>query len=270
MNTPQPNSSTDTHLIDKIRAMAPWHHDIQLTPTISTGKVFSETGRLSQAKNDGVSLISPRVRFLRQLDRLYPDGLTGLRFLDCACNAGGYCFWARERDAELAVGFDVRQHWIDQAKFVAENRTVEPVDRIEFFQSDLHDLPKRNLEPFDLVYFSGIFYHLPDPITGLKIAADLTRDILILNTAMDASGIKKLGLSFSLEDTEVVMSGVHGLAWFPNNPETVYAILKWMGFEDTVLVRDKVKNESGVRRVEILAARQPGRFDEIRDKAKEK
>ena len=47
---------------------------------------------------------------------------------------------------------------------------------------DLYDLPERGLEPFDLTIFKGIFYHLPDPVRGLKIAADLTKEALILDT----------------------------------------------------------------------------------------
>ncbi|MBX3417531.1 MAG: methyltransferase domain-containing protein [Pirellulaceae bacterium] len=251
-------------LVSEIRAMAPWHHDIALTPDLSTGRVFSETGRLLPPENQGVSLISPREKFLRRLQELYPAGMSGKSFLDCACNAGGYCFWAREQDVARAVGFDVRKHWIDQAKFVLQHRQVAPVDNIEFHEMDLYDLPQRNWEPFDLVYFSGIFYHLPDPITGLKIAADLTRDVLVLNTSMDNSGVETLGLKLSIEGTEPLMSGVHELAWLPNNPETLYAILRWMGFREMVLAADQTNPTSLRRRVEIYAAREPGRLDGIK------
>jgi tRNA (mo5U34)-methyltransferase len=76
----------------------------------------------------------------------------------------------------------VRDHWINQAKFIQENRTVGPTDGMRFEVADLYDLPKLGLEPFDFTLFKGIFYHLPDPITGLKAAADLTKEILVLDT----------------------------------------------------------------------------------------
>ncbi len=253
-------SESDAELIAAIRNLAPWHHDIQLTSAVSTGRVFSESGRLSPPENQGVSLISPREKFLRRLDELFPKGLTGKRLLDCACNAGGYCFWARERDVAAAVGFDVRAHWIEQAQFVQRQRIVQPTDRLEFWKLDLYDLPKRELQPFDLTYFSGIFYHLPDPITGLKIAADLTRDVLVLNTSMDNSGVSTLGLKLSMEGTEPLMSGVHELAWLPNNPETMFAILRYMGFHEMKLTNDQTNPTSNRRRVEIYAARTAGRL----------
>ncbi|MEQ1906595.1 MAG: hypothetical protein ABL888_20590, partial [Pirellulaceae bacterium] len=105
MSSPElPFIESEAELVAAIRALAPWHHDIQLRPAISTGKIFSESGRLAPPQNQGVSLISPREKFLRRLDELFPNGLAGKRLLDCACNAGGYCFWARERDVAAAVG----------------------------------------------------------------------------------------------------------------------------------------------------------------------
>jgi 23S rRNA G2069 N7-methylase RlmK/C1962 C5-methylase RlmI len=51
------------------------------------------------------------------LERLYPNGLDGKRFLDCACNAGGYSLLASDLGA-YSFGFDVRDHWIEQARFL--------------------------------------------------------------------------------------------------------------------------------------------------------
>ena len=148
-------------LIEQIRAMRPWHHDIEVNEELSTGKVFSPDGTLLPADNDKVSMISPRGRFESRANKLYPDGMAGKRFLDCACNAGAYCFYARELGAEMSYGFDVRKHWIDQAKFVQENRQGFPADRIEFQEMDLYDLPSQDLQSFDFTYFSGIkFKHV--------------------------------------------------------------------------------------------------------------
>ena len=249
-------------LVEQIRAMRPWHHDIEINDGVSTGKVFSPDGKLLPADNDNVSLISPRGLFESRAEALYPHGLSGKRFLDCACNAGAYCFYARELGADFSFGFDVRKHWIDQAQFVQQNRQGFPTDQIEFREMDLYDLPTLNLEPFDYTYFSGIFYHLPDPITGLKIAADLTRDILLLNTAAVAQSDNPLGMTMVYESTELVMSGVHRLAWFPNGPEILVEILKWLGFQEMKLSKDVI-NHKNRRRLEIVASRQKGRLDGV-------
>ncbi len=257
------SSDSVNELTRQVKQLAPWHHDIELTDEFSTGRVFSQTGTLTQAENDGVSLISPRKRFFRRMKQLFPDGLGGKHFLDCACNAGAYCFWARELDATRIVGFDVREHWINQAEFVRQHRTFAPVDRIEFHVQDLYDVPKLELDSFDLTYFSGIFYHLPDPITGLKIAADLTREILILNTSMLLDPNNPRGLTMARESRTLVMSGVHELAWFPNGPETLRDILLWLGFKEQKISMFNDKRDPPRSRIEIIAAREPGRLEQF-------
>lgn len=250
-------------LSEKIKAMRPWHHDIQLFDDFTTGRVFSPNGRLERVDNDGVSLISPRERFLSRLERIYPEGLSGKSFLDCACNGGGYCFWAREKDVARAVGFDVREHWINQAKFVQQHRTIFPTDRIEFHVMDLYDVPQKKLEPFDLTYFSGLFYHLPDPVTGLKIAADLTSDLLILSTSMMLDMENPRGMTLGYESQTKVMSGVHQLKWLPNGKETLREILKWLGFQEMKITFYQEKKEIQRSRIEIIAARTKNRLVDV-------
>ncbi len=249
-------------LVAEIKALQPWHHNLELTTDLTTGEIFSPDGRLLPKDNDGVSLITPKPRFLSRAKALYPDGLSGKRFLDCACNAGAYCFFSRELDADLAVGFDIREHWINQARFVQKNRTIEPTDRIEFEVMDLYDLPSKGYSPFEFVYFSGIFYHLPDPVTGLKYAADLCSDVLVLNTAMMAGDLETDGLTKMSESTERVMSGVYELAWFPNNVSTLTSILQWLGFKSMKITQDNI-NPAGRRRVEIIAGREAGRLEAL-------
>lgn len=256
-------------LTEQIREMAPWHHDIVLFDDFSTGKVFSPDGRLTKDKNGEVSLISPKPKFFRQLKALYPDGMKGARFLDCACNGGGYCFLAREYGCDSATGFDVRKHWIDQARFVQKHRTAGPTDNIDFHVLDLYDVPKQDFPQADFTYFSGIFYHLPDPVTGLKIAADLTKDIILVNTAMILDPNNPRGMTMAKESRTKVMSGVHELSWFPNGQETLVDILRWMGFVDfkvTMFNKNKAIERPGLARrsrIEIVASRQKGRLENL-------
>lgn len=278
---------TNEQLEARIRELAPWHHDIEINDQISTGKVFSPTGTLPIAENQGVSLISTRDYFINQLKSVFPDGTAGKRFLDCACNAGGYCFWAVEAGFESAYGFDVREHWITQGRFVKEHRAASlPSKSIELDVLDLYDLPQQDVGEFDMTYFSGIFYHLPDPVTGLKIAADKTRDVLYLNTAMMPPAIDEedepsqpCGMTMTIERTDTLMTGVHELSWFPNNPRTLYRILKWLGFQDIVItlfnrksvpncnLKEKAKTRNlSRRRIGMFAAREKGRLDQLRQK----
>src|SRR5438046_2699327 len=84
-----------------------------------------------------IAFRAPRQRFLQLLEKLYPNGLGGRRVLDCACNCGGYTFWAKEAGAGECFGFDVRKHWIDQAKFLLQHRAlIHDVDDMRFAVCD--------------------------------------------------------------------------------------------------------------------------------------
>ncbi len=261
MNEP----ATRQWLESQIRELGPWHHDISITDDVSIGNVFGKDQHrtLPRKHNDGVSLIEPREKFQERLRGIYPNGLGGKRFLDCACNAGVYCFLAREADAEFSFGFDVRDHWIRQADFIKQHRTVAPTDRIEFEVLDLYDLPARNLKPFDYTFFSGIFYHLPDPIHGLKLAAEVTTDIIVVNTASMYNPDNPGGLTpRRRSSSNFVMSGVSDMAWFPNGPKAILLILNWMGFREFKLTHFAKRGDR--HRFEVFAAREPGRLDDLR------
>ena len=106
-------------LREEIIRLGPWHHDVQVTPEISTS-VFLEAPEGTYSSSP--SFINPLDLLANTMHKVYPEGLERRTFLDCACNAGGYCFAAKELGASDCFGFDARKHWIDQARFLAENR----------------------------------------------------------------------------------------------------------------------------------------------------
>lgn len=249
-------------LINRIRELRPWHQNIRLTDSLQIMDAFDDEER-KRINNDNVSMIDFGGRFGEKVKMIYPEGLAGKRFLDCACNAGGYCFWARELGADEAIGFDVRKHWIEQAEFVRQNRTLGPVDQIQFRACDLMELPKLEMGQADLTLFKGIFYHLADPILGLKIAADMTREVLWFNSArcfMDNTE----SLYCTFEASEKLMSGVHALSWIPSGPSVVAKMLYWMGFVDIFHVFSKEYDDRpGFGRMELMASRVPGLLDRL-------
>src|SRR6266496_814151 len=164
-------------LLEKIFLLGPWHHDVEVAPGVRTG----EPAPFAYPPEFGAtSVIRPDLVLTWLVQEIYSEGLAGRSFLDCACNAGGYLFAAARLGAGRCFGFDVRDHWISQARFLAEQL---PSKNIEFATLDLASLPDRRLGTFDVTLFNGIFYHLPDPIAGLRIAADHTRELLVVNTA---------------------------------------------------------------------------------------
>jgi SAM-dependent methyltransferase len=250
-------STPDRRLLE-IRKLAPWHHQIELDGGIHTAMAQDEVAGGDQRP---VSMINEQKNFHQLIERLYPEGFIGKRFLDCACNAGGYCFWAAEKGASHCLGFDARDHWIRQAEFCKAQRKQFPVKGIRFKVCDLYDLPTLKSSRVDLCLFKGIFYHLPDPIRGLQLAADLTDGFLILNT-QTAWGCEDGMLRPRMEDTRSVMSGVHGLNWQPTGSKTFVPVLKWLGFKEAIEVFHRQNpKQPDLGRMEIIASRKTGLLD---------
>ena len=57
---------------------------------------------------------------------------------------------------------------------------------MRFEVADLLDLNSLD-RIVDITWFSGLFYHLADPLAGLKTAADQTEDLLFVITAVAGS-----------------------------------------------------------------------------------
>ena len=87
---------------------------------------------------------------------VFPQGMAAPR-AGLGCNCGYFLFWSRSWGRGSAFS-DAREHWIRQARFLAAHRTAS--DGIRFEVCDLYDLPAG--PRFNVTFFNGIFYHLPD------------------------------------------------------------------------------------------------------------
>jgi tRNA (mo5U34)-methyltransferase len=231
-------------LLQQVRALAPWHMNIALTPALRT----------IDGNDHSIPLINPgELRPL--LEALYPSGMGGKRFLDCACNSGGYSLLASDLGA-YSFGFDVRDHWIQQARFL-KRHFGKSDDEVRFEVKDLLEVGEHLAnERFDICLFKGIFYHLPDPIAGLKIVADLTDEVIIIDTAA-ANGAEDGFLKLQEEGVDNPMSGVHRLAWLPTGPVVLCQILEWLGFEATCVMywQQRPPSDPNPGRIRVVGSR---------------
>jgi SAM-dependent methyltransferase len=246
------------------RELAPWHLDVEISPGLST-REFADAPYDEQAFGK-VRLIDSRPRFMRTLGEAFPGGLEGRSVLDVACNCGGFLYWARDAGAGECLGIDVREHWIEQARFLARHR-VAPSEGMRFEVNDLYELPRLGLEPCDVTLFNGILYHLPEPLAALRIAADLTRELLIVNTGSRTDLPDGLLAAFEESRTRAI-SGVYGLSWFPTGPDVVARMLAHVGFPEvrSVWWETLDRQPPGHARLELVAARSAdalARFDEV-------
>ena len=232
--------------IEQLRALAPWHFDMPVGSDLRTAHGNDQL-------DIPVNAVDPK-KIGKLLSAIYPEGLGGKRFLDVACNGGCYSLLARDMGAEYVLGFDVRDHWINQAKFLRDNLPGRR-DVIRFERCDLLEADKLlGEERFDICLFKGIFYHLPDPINSLALVANRTNEVLIFDTAATI-GEKDGFLKLYTEGTENPMSGVHELAWLPTGPEVAIGILNWLGFPATRLIFWKQPVGQVFGRLRIVAAR---------------
>jgi SAM-dependent methyltransferase len=106
----------------------------------------------------------------------------GRRFLDVGCLwkvHGAYAFRAAERGATEVIGLDVTPA---TPQFLAENdRRGAPV---RFLQGDVNDPAlTATIGRCDVVFCSGVLYHVPNPVWTIERLRDLCGGTLILSTA---------------------------------------------------------------------------------------
>ena len=236
---------------DELRALAPWHFDVEIAPGVRTTHGNSE--RYDNPDLQRVRIIDPEeIRPLFQAIEI-----VGKSFLDIACNAGGYSLLAHKMGASKVFGFDVRDHWIRQANFLRKHLKA---DSVEFQVMPLDDFVA-DLK-YDVVLFKGIFYHLPDPIHELRKLCSITNEVIIIDTAT-SNNTPEHCLEAIKENATHVMSGVDGLAWLPGGPEAIKRIVSWLGFPHAHTAYWK-ETARGRGRTRVVACRNRETLDRVK------
>jgi tRNA (mo5U34)-methyltransferase len=167
---------TTDEIRHRIAELAPWYQNIELEPGVWTKDLGGDRDIFSGADIPGPlwRLIAPDL----------PD-ITGWRVLDIGCNAGYMSFAAKRLGAAHVLGIDsnlgANTSFITQAEFC---RDVLGLD-VEFREQSFFTLAPD--EPFDLVLFCGVLYHLEDYATALDRLAALVRPetgVIVLETAV--------------------------------------------------------------------------------------
>jgi len=114
----------------------------------------------------------------RQIAPHVPEDLHGARALDIGCNAGFYTFELARRGADV-LAVDVDEHYLRQARWAARELGLEK--RVTFRRTNVYELARLVEEPFDVVLFLGVLYHLRHPL-ALDIVSELTGDLLVVQT----------------------------------------------------------------------------------------
>jgi tRNA (mo5U34)-methyltransferase len=115
--------------------------------------------------------------------------LTGRSVLDVGAWAGGFSVEAKRRGAARVVAVD---HYTWNAPEFRGREAFDLVNRVTGFgleavdiDLDVPQLSLAELGTFDVVLFLGVFYHLRDPIAGLREVAALAREVLVVETLVE-------------------------------------------------------------------------------------
>jgi len=174
----------------------------------------------------------------------------GHSFVDVGCMwnvDGAYAFHALDKGAVQVTGVDVQEA---TERFHAEN--ARRVLRVTFVQGDINDptLPGR-LGKVDVVFCSGVLYHMPNPLTTVEQLRALCRRTLILGSAtIPEQDIPQLAVYYPLLDARFHRKLVRRIAgvkfgldtafrhdWYYANwfwgftPSCIRAMLATVGFE---------------------------------------
>ncbi|MDP8914147.1 MAG: TIGR04290 family methyltransferase [Pseudomonadota bacterium] len=233
---PRSIRSGDNDLKDRIEALGPWFHNINL------GGIWTAP--------DHFLGDYPNVKFQRFAPHL-PEDLSGKSVLDIGCNAGFYSMEMKRRGADRVLGLDHDDHYLAQARFAAETLGY---DNIEFRNHSVYDVGSLG-ETFDIVIFMGVLYHLRHPLLALDLIHEhVAKDMLIFQSMQRGSRqVMEVEADYEFEETdhffESAYPKLHFIEreyahdwtnWWAPNRACAEAMLRASGFAIETRAEDEV------------------------------
>ncbi len=176
---------TRSKIEQRVEQLRPWFHNLDLRGVKTAPDHFLGD--------------YPAVKWRGFADAI-PKDLRGKTVLDIGCNAGFFSCEMKRRGADRVVGIDTEPLYLEQARFAAE---VTGYD-IELRELSVYDVALLG-ERFDLVLFTGVFYHLRHPLLALDlIRAHVVDDLLVFQSMQRGSStVKQVELDYPFSETAI-------------------------------------------------------------------
>lgn len=209
-----------TEIRDRVAALGPWFHNIELAPGISTRGIAPAPG---PQRPD-----HPLSRWQVYRDVL-PDDMGGMRVLDLGSADGFFALEMARRGAQV-LAQDSWGAMVERLRFAAQvtglqNRIWTRVGEVTAIESD---------ERYDAVLALGLLYHLRHPFHDLEIIARAT-DLLWLETTLHPG-------EGSFIHFKPPVAGVHHIRkWFPTR-DCVRDMLEECRFTSIQTIPDPTPN----------------------------
>jgi tRNA (mo5U34)-methyltransferase len=101
----------------------------------------------------------------------------GKKVLDVGCWDGLYAFRAEQRGASEVYATDLlsQRPFADQPTFAVARAALR--SRVKYFpQTSVYDIEQIGVADFDIVLFSGVYYHLKDPLRAFAMLRRVMKD----------------------------------------------------------------------------------------------
>ncbi len=226
---------TREEILSELKRLEPWFHRIDLGAGL-----FTKTESVMGEPVDHP--LGP----WQTIQKLLPPDLSGKTLLDVGCNAGFYAFEAKRRGATRVLGVDGQRQHVRQGLFVRKVLDLE----VEFRRLNVYELSPRVVGQFDITLALGLLYHLKHPILALENLFRVTKELLVIETAImpSASTPKSFPYSFGAMKTMLhplayvenpLESKEQVFNWFLPGVEALMAMLRNAGFAEVELIEEK-------------------------------
>lgn len=216
-----------TSLREQISSLGPWFHNLHLPDGSQT---FPE-----HPFGD-----FPAFKW-QHLAQAIPADLHSWSVLDIGCNAGFYSFEMARRGARV-LGVDVEPLYVRQARWAARQFGFE--QQVDFIEGDVYHLIHSPAQ-YDLVWFTGVFYHLRYPTLALDLVRRATARLMMFQSmTMPGEAREPVPPELPLNRRDLMLGDgwpkmafvEHRLAeddsnWWVPNATCVEALLRSAGFE---------------------------------------
>jgi len=156
-----------------------------------------------------------------------PDDLTGMTFLDVGSWDGYYAFEAEARGASRVMATDlfcwIGPGWGRKDGFLLAREILG--SKVEDKNIEVQDLSPATVGMWDIVLFSGIFYHMRDPIQAMQAAASVAVKCMIVETHIEHDKMSQPIMRY----VPRVRGNETSNYWRPNSA-MILVLLKEMGF----------------------------------------
>lgn len=200
---------TREEILTELKRLEPWFHRIDLGDGI-----FTKTESVM-----GEPVDHPFGPW-QTIQKLLPLDLRGKAVLDVGCNAGFYSFEAKRRGAERVLGVDGQRQHVRQGLFVRKVLGLE----VEFRRLNVYELSPRSVGQFDITLALGLLYHLKHPILALENLYQVTKELLVIETAIMPPQQTPASFAYSFGPAETML---HPLVYIENSPEAKEQVYNW-------------------------------------------